>query len=129
MTVKLFSISFSCTANRLKVPHGLTDNMVILTKTTFEIIVSLPFPFLFVTNGTQKRNGKTFYGNPGNVPTHSEHAPCEASVFCPVVACEDDILSRICLSVIHIFKLNFYVIKNVFWAIQRVELNSLTILE
>ena len=47
ITIKLFSVSFSCTADRLKVPHGLTDNTGILSKTTFEIVVSLPFSLRF----------------------------------------------------------------------------------
>ena len=47
MTIKCFSVFFSCTANRLKVPHRLTDNMAKQAKTTSGIVVSFPFPFRF----------------------------------------------------------------------------------
>ena len=47
MTVKRFSVSSSCTANRLKVPHRMTDNMAKQTKTTSGIV----FPFTDVMSG------------------------------------------------------------------------------
>ena len=47
MTTKRFSVSPPCTANRLKVPHRLTDNMTKQTKMTPGIVVLFPFPFRF----------------------------------------------------------------------------------
>ena len=64
ITIKRFFVSFSCTANQLKVPHRLTDNMAKQTKTTSGIIVSFPFPFRFREWRYTKTKWKNIFWSP-----------------------------------------------------------------